>query len=181
MPTYISLLRAVNLAGHNRIKMSALQAALEGLGFEQVKTYLQSGNVVFHLVKPSANLCETIEEKIRSQFGLSISVISRTDEELGNAIQKNPFLKESGVDSSKLHVTFLASVPTAAEEKLDRLRAGPDRYRYRGREVYLYCPQGYGRTKLSNLAIEKALAVRGTTRNWRTVNQLYQMAAQIIR
>jgi len=181
VPTYISLLRAVNLAGHNRIKMSALQAALEGLGFEQVKTYLQSGNVVFHLVKPSANLCETIEEKIRSHFGLSISVISRTDEELGNAIQKNPFLKESGVDSSKLHVTFLASVPTAAEEKLDRLRAGPDRYRYRGREVYLYCPQGYGRTKLSNLAIEKALAVRGTTRNWRTVNQLYQMAAQIIR
>jgi uncharacterized protein (DUF1697 family) len=181
VPTYISLLRAVNLAGHNRIKMSALQAALEGLGFKQVKTYLQSGNVVFHLLKPSANLCETIEERIRSHFDLSISVISRTDEELGNAIQKNPFLKESGVDSSKLHVTFLASVPTAAEEKLDRLRAGPDRYRYRGREVYLYCPQGYGRTKLSNLTIEKALAVRGTTRSWRTVNQLYQMATQIIR
>jgi len=121
-----------------------------------------------------------MEERIRSHFGLSISVLSRTDEELGNTIQTNPFLEESGVDPSKLHVTFLASAPTAAEEKLDRLHAGPDRYRYRGREIYLYCPQGYGRTKLSNLAIEKALAVRATTRNWRTVNQLYQMANRSI-
>jgi uncharacterized protein (DUF1697 family) len=181
MPTYISLLRAINVAGHNRVKMSALEAALEGLGFEQVKTYLQSGNVVFHLAKPRANLSETVEARIRSAFGLSISVISRTEEELSNIIQKNPFLKESGVDPSKLHVAFLASAPTAAVEKLDRLRAEPDRYRYRGHEVYLYCPQGYGRTKLSNLAIEKALAVRATTRNWRTASQLYQMAAQIVR
>jgi uncharacterized protein (DUF1697 family) len=141
VPTYISLLRAVSLAGHNRIKMRALEAAFEGLGCEQVRTYRQSGNVVFHLAKPSANLCETIEERIHRHCGLSISVISRTEEELGNTIQKNPFLTESGVDPSKPHVTFLASAPTAAEEKLDRLRAGPDRYRYRGREVYLYCPQ----------------------------------------
>jgi uncharacterized protein (DUF1697 family) len=179
VPTYICLLRAINLAGHNRIKMSALEAALEGLGFEQVKTYLQSGNVVFHLAKSRANLCETLEERIRSAFGLSITVISRTAEELDTTIQKNPFLKESGIDPAKLHVTFLASAPAAAVEKLDQLRAAPDRYRYRGSEVYLYCPEGYGRTKLSNLAIEKALAVRATTRNWKTVNQLSQMAAQI--
>jgi len=181
VPTYVSLLRAINLAGHNRLKMSALEAALAGLDFEQVKTYLQSGNVIFHLAKPRANLCETIERRIHSVFGLSISVLSRTAEELDNIVQNNPFLKESGVDASKLHVTFLASAPTAAVEKLDRLRAEPDQYRYRGSEVYLYCPEGYGRTKLANLAIEKALAVRATTRNWRTVNQLHQMAAQIVR
>jgi uncharacterized protein (DUF1697 family) len=75
----------------------------------------------------------------------------------------------------------LASVPTAAVENLDRLQGAPDQFRHRDREVYLYCCHGYGRTKLSNQAIEMVLAVRATTRNWRTVNQLYQMAAGIVR
>jgi uncharacterized protein (DUF1697 family) len=181
MPTWISLLRAINLGQHNRIRMSELEAALRGLGFDNVKTYLQSGNVVFDARQSPAKLCEIIEAKIQSEFGLSVSVISRTREEMGDTIRNNPFLKEDGVDPSHLHVTFLASVPGAALEKLDRLGAEPDRFRCRGREVYLDCCQGYGRTKLSNQAIEKALAVRGTTRNWKTVNQVYQMAAGLLR
>jgi uncharacterized protein (DUF1697 family) len=180
MPTYISLLRAINLGQHNRIKMSELEATLRGLGFDDVKTYLQSGNVVFHARQSPAKLCQTIEAKIHSEFGLSVSVMSRTREEIGEIIQNNPFLKEDGVDPSHLHVTFLASVP-AALEKLDRLGAEPDRFRFRGCEVYLHCCHGYGRTKLSNQAIEKALAVRATTRNWKTVNQVYQMAEGFVR
>jgi uncharacterized protein (DUF1697 family) len=181
MPVYISLLRGINLPGHNRIKMSELEAVLRGPGFGELKTYLQSGNLIFRAPKPSAKLSETIEAKIQSAFGFSVTVISRTAEEIGKAIQSNPFLKQDGVDPSYLHVTFLESVPTAAVEKLDRLRGEPDQFRHRGREVYLCCCQGYGRTKLSNQAIEKALAVRATTRNWKTVKQLYQMAAGIVR
>ena len=181
MPVYISLLRAINLGAHNRIGMSELEAAIEGLGFDEVKTYLQSGNLVFRARRPLAKLSEAIEAKIESAFGLSVSVISRTAEEIGKTIQSNPFLKQDGVDPAFLHVTFLASTPTAAAEKLARLRAEPDQFRHSGREVYLYCCQGYGRTKLSNQAIERALALRATTRNWRTVNQLYQMAAEIAR
>jgi uncharacterized protein (DUF1697 family) len=181
MPAYISLLRAINLGQHNRIKMSELEAALRGLGFDDVKTYLQSGNVVFRARQSPAKLCETIEAKIQSEFGLSVSVISRTREEMHDTIQNNPFLKEDGVDPSHLHVTFLASVPAVALEKLDLLRAEPDRFRCRGREVYLHCCHGYGSTKLSNQAIEKALAIRATTRNWKTVNQVYQMAAGFVR
>lgn len=176
MPTYISLLRGINVGKQKRILMSQLRATFEGLGCERVKTYLQSGNVIFNALETPANLCAQIEARIRRDFGLPVSVISKTVEEMGQAVRKNPFLKEGGVERSKLHVTFLASVPGAAVEKLDRLRAEPDQFRYSGREVYLYCVRGYGRTKLSNSAIEKALAVRATTRNWRTVNQLYQMA-----
>jgi len=181
MPVYISLLRAINLAGHNRMKMSELEAAMRSLGFDEVKTYLQSGNVIFRARGPSAKLSETIEAKIERVFGFSVTVISRTAEEMGKAIQNNPFLEQNGVDPSHLHVTFLESAPTGAVEKLDRLRGEPDQFRHRGRELYLYCCQGYGRTKLSNQAIERALALRATTRNWRTVNQLYQMAAGVVR
>jgi uncharacterized protein (DUF1697 family) len=177
VPTYIALLRGINLGKHNRIPMGKLQQAFEGLGFEQVRTYIQSGNVIFN-AGTASNLCQKIEEKIRSDFGLAVSVISKTAEELGDAIRNNPFLKKGGVDHSRLHVTFLSSVPAAAAEKLDRLRAGPDQFCCAGLEVYLYCRDGYGRTKLSNAAIEKALSVRATTRNWRTVNQLYQMALE---
>lgn len=179
MPTYISMLRGINLAGHNRINMRELQAALEEMGFQQVKTYIQSGNVVFKTAKISPErLSQKIEEKVRSDFGFSISVISKTAEDLAATIQKNPFLKQSGIDPTRLHVTFLSAVPDeAALKKLAAMPAEPDRFYCLGCDIYLHCPEGYGRTKLSNNAIEKALSLRATTRNWRTVNKLHEMAS----
>lgn len=180
MPIYISMLRGINLAGHNQISMAKLQAVMEQLGFQQVRTYIQSGNVVFKGTKTAADkLSKKIEDKIRSGFGFSISVISKTPDDLANTIQRNPFLKQAGSDISKLHVTFLSDVPAEAGiKKLAAIPAEPDQFRHSGSEIYLYCPDGYGRTKLSNNAIERVLSVRATTRNWRTVNKLYEMALQ---
>ncbi len=178
MPVYIAMLRGINLAGHKRMKMDQLRESLQALGFEQVRTYVQSGNVIFKTAKHSPlDLSKRIEERILRDFGYSVSVISKTAEEMGKTIQSNPFLKEKGTDSSKLHVTFLSEAPAqSALKKLDELTAGPDQFRYSGKEIYLYCPNGYGRTKLSNNALERALSVRATTRNWKTVNSLYQIS-----
>ncbi len=180
MPTYISMLRGINVSGHKRIKMSQLQEMFEALGFEQVRTYIQSGNVVFEAGTNSApDVSRKIEEKILSSFGFSVAVISKTPAELGKTLQDNPFLKKRGVDTSKLHITFLAKAPAeTALKKLGALNAGSDQWQCRGSGVYLYCPNGYGTTKLSNNALEKVLSVTATTRNWRTVNQLYQMALE---
>jgi len=179
MPVYIAMLRGVNVAGHNLVKMQALRESLEGLGFEQVQTYLQSGNAVFKSPKRSAvEVSTTIQEMIRRDFGFSAPVISKTAEEMDKVIQNNPFLSEKGIDVSRLHVTFLNAPPApAALKKVEALKASPDRYHHAGREIYLYCPGGYGNTKLSNNVFERLLGVCPTTRNWNTVNNLHQMAA----
>jgi len=97
---------------------------------------------------------------------------------MGEIIQNNPFVTQAGVDSTKLHVTFLSQAPaSSAVQTLGKLPAGGDQFRHSRKAIYLYCPGGYGETKLSNNAFEKLLSVRATTRNWKTVNTLYQMAA----
>ena len=104
-------------------------------------------------------------------------VIVRTSEEIATVLKNNPFLKESGIETSKLHVTFLSQAPEkTAVERLDSIAAGADRFRCCGQEIYLYCPNGLGGTKLSINLFEKMLSVGATTRNWNTVNELYEMA-----
>ena len=96
---------------------------------------------------------------------------------MANVIAGNPFLKQRGVDIMKLHVTFLAKAPSKpALDKLDALAGTRDEYRLAKREIYLHCPNGYGQTKLSNTRIEKLLSLTATTRNWNTVNKLYELA-----
>jgi uncharacterized protein (DUF1697 family) len=126
-----------------------------------------------------AAMLKKIEAAMERTFGFSIALVLRTSEEMRKVLQSNPFLGRENVDLSKLHVTFLSGVPTqSALEKVSGLSSGRDEFSCSGEEVYLYCPGGYGRTELSNNALERALAVRATTRNWRTVNQLYQMSVQ---
>jgi uncharacterized protein (DUF1697 family) len=180
MPTYISMLRGINVGGHKKVSMSELRELFEGLGCKRVRTYIQSGNVVFEAAKKAPlSWSKQIEEAILGHFGFPVAVVSRTSEEMGAAIHTDPFLQEKGIDPLKLHVTFLSEAPApAALKKLDTLAAKPDRFRHSGREVYLHCPNGYGSTRLSNNALEKALSVTATTRNWRTVNKLYEMAME---
>jgi len=158
--------------------MAQLKTSLIALGFKQVQTYIQSGNVIFKTaIRSSPEVSNRIEKKILIDFGLSITVFSRTADEMAQAIKCNPFLKEKRIDPSKLHVTFLSQVPVPSSlKKLAPLALAGDEFRHSGREIYLHCPTGYGRTKLSNNALEKALSVRATTRNWKTVNQLCQIA-----
>ena len=176
--TYIALLRGINVGGHKIVKMDRLRKAFEELGFKDVDTYVQSGNVVFKSPKIArADLSRKIEGMLLREFSISVPVIVRTAEEIGKVLTNNPFLKERDTDVAGLHVTFLSLTPQRAAIKgLDAIAAGPDRFHCNGQEIYLHCPNGFGGTKLSINAFEKVLAVGATTRNWNTVNKLYEMA-----
>ena len=180
MAIYVAMLRGINVGGQKIVKMESLRASFEGLGFSRVRTYVQSGNVVFEASKDSSSkLSSRIGEKILSDFGFTVPLILRTSGEMKKTVSDNPFLKEKGIDSSKLHITFLSGFPDAtALRKLDTLDRGPDQFRVNGREIYLYCPEGYGRTKLSNTTFERLLSIDATTRNWKTVSTLAEMSSE---
>ena len=177
MPTYVSLLRGINVSGQKKINMKDLAVLYESLGFLNVRTYIQSGNVVFESPgSDAARLEKDIARSIHRQYGFEAPVLVRTGKQMTLTVKGNPFLKEKGVDLSKLHVTFLDQA--AAKDKMKQLEAidaGADRCRVIGCDVYLYCPGGYGKTRLSNSFIEKQLAVGATTRNWKTVNALHEI------
>lgn len=175
----IALLRGINVGGKS-LKMELVRTSFEAMGFKGVRTYVQSGNVYFATKAHGAALAAKIEAKLRDVSGLDVSVIVRTESEIAAVLAKNPFLKESGIDPTRLYVTFLDQKPTkAALAKLAAVEFGTDdRYAHVGTEIYLHCPKSYGGTKLSNNAIEKALGVVATTRNWKTVNELNRMAAE---
>jgi uncharacterized protein (DUF1697 family) len=177
MPIYTSMLRGINVGGHKRIKMDRLRESFEAMGFEQVKTYIQSGNVVFKAGKMSlAALSTKIEEKILADFGFSVSVISRGADEIANTIKNNPFLRQSGINPEKLHVAFLSEAPEpSALKKLEKLTLKPDQSRCLGQEVYLYFPNGVSSSSLWKHPLDGVLSVVTTTRNWKTVNTLDQM------
>jgi uncharacterized protein (DUF1697 family) len=174
---FISLLRGINVGGQKPVKMDRLRQSFEEIGFERVRTYIQSGNVVFEAPKGDpARISKIIEGQMLGEFGFEIPVVTIRAQELESAIKNNPFLKDKRIDAARLYVTFLSQPPSASALKaLSALDGGPDRLHHAAKAVYLYCPNGYGKTKLSNNAIEKALSVKATTRNWQTVNTLYAM------
>jgi uncharacterized protein (DUF1697 family) len=174
---YIAMLRGVNVSGKNMLKMEELRASLNTLKFTNLKTYIQSGNIVFETKKTSNTvLSELIHKKIKKDFGIEVPVTVRTADDLKKIIKTNPFIKKS-LDPAKLHVTFLAATPTrAAIEKLKALPTQPDQFQLVGQEIFIHCPETYGNTKLTNTAFEKLLSVQATTRNWKTVNTLFQIA-----
>lgn len=178
MPVYIAMLRGINVSGQKLIKMERLRASFEALGFGEIRTYVQSGNIIFKTAKASEEGLRTkIAKRILDDFGHSVSVLVRTPAELGDVLKQNPLLKQPGVDEARLYVTFLsAPAPKSAEDSLKPLAAKSDRFAVLTREIYLFCSEGYGNTKFSNNAIEKKLAVQATTRNWKTVNALFEMA-----
>jgi uncharacterized protein (DUF1697 family) len=177
--TYVAMLRGINVSGHKIVKMERLRGSFEALGFKNVRTYVQSGNVVFESKAAAPSGIGTkIAAQVERDFSFSVPVTVVTSEELGLIIKENPFLGDKGLDVSKLHVTFLSQEAAAAGlKKMAALPAGPDRFHCRARSVYLHCPEGYGNTKLSNNAIERALSVAATTRNWKTVTTLHQIAS----
>ncbi len=177
MPTYIAMLRGINVTGSKIIKMEALRASMSALGFKNVQSYVQSGNLIFEAPNASiATLSAKIERKIMSDFGHAVPVFLRTPKEMSEIIKRNPFPKDPAIDQTRLHVTFLAdAAPKTAAELLQPLAAGAEQIRVIGREIYLYCPLGYGTSKISNNAIEKKLSIGATTRNWRTTQTLLAM------
>jgi len=182
MPAYVAMRRGINVSGHKPIKMEDLRALCSDLGFRDVETYVQSGNIVLQssLENPTI-ISKRIGAKIIESFGFEVAVIVRTSKEMRNVISNSPFLKENGIDSSKLHVTFLSEIvqETSLEKLAELSTTSQDRFHFAPREIYVYCPSGYGRTKLSNVGIEKALSVTATTRNWKTTNKLFEMVSRI--
>jgi uncharacterized protein (DUF1697 family) len=178
MPVVISMLRGVNLASHNRIKMEALRAVYESLGLLNVQSYVQSGNVVFRTKERSLmSLGKRIEAAIEESFGFRPLVVLRSTSEMRGAIAKNPFAARQGIDPSRLLVTFLASVPDAeALERALAISTDPEELWIDGSEAYIYFPNGLARPKMSWPRIEKALKTSGTGRNWNTVTKLLEMA-----
>ncbi len=176
MTVYVAMLRGVNVGG-NSLRMDWLRQACEDIGLQDVRTYVQSGNIVFSSRLSALKLVQTLKATIDAQTRLPVTVVIRSASEMANIIAGNPFLKQRGVDITKLHVTFLAKAPSKpALDKLDALAGTRDEYRLAKREIYLHCPINYGETRLSNTAIEKALSLGATTRNWKTVAALCVMA-----
>ncbi len=181
MQTYISILRGINVSGHKTNKMEALRKMYEDLNFKNVRTYIQSGNVVFEDKKTkSPELEKKISKKIVEAFGFEVPVIVKESEEWQTVLKNNPFLKKRKEDITKLHVTFLSQEPEQAIiEKIKEGNYAADEFIILGKCIYLFCPNGYGNTKLNNTFFENKLKVSATTRNWKTTNELASIAENI--
>ncbi|HZA19893.1 MAG TPA: DUF1697 domain-containing protein [Actinomycetota bacterium] len=176
MTTYLALLRGINVGGRNKVPMAELRTVFGSLGLERVRTYVQSGNVVFESRSISPKrIAVAAEQAISEAFGLNASVVVRTRSELKRIAKEHPFAAE-GVGNTSLHVMFLAAAPTSkATGSLDPDRSPPDRFVVKGREIYLLFPKGSGRSKLTIDYFERQLGTRATARNWNTVQKLLEM------
>ena len=172
------MLRGINVGGQKRVSMDKLVSLFESLGVRKVRTYIQSGNVVFDSVKiNTTKISRKIEGVIEKSFGLTVSVLTKTKSDFERVIQNNPYLKDEKIDPSKLHVTFLFDLPNKADlKKLSDIENDIDTFNAVGNEIYLHCPNGYGRTKFTNNYFEKKLSVPATTRNWKSVISLFEIA-----
>jgi uncharacterized protein (DUF1697 family) len=173
---YAALMRGINVGGKNSLPMKDLAAMFSGAGCDDVKTYIQSGNVVFSAPVPlTQRLPALIRSHIEKKFKLKVPVVLRSHAELAAVARSNPFLTPDH-DVERLMVMFLASSPSAsAVASLDPARSPPDEFAVRGREIYLFCPNGFGNSKLSNAYFDSKLSTTSTGRNWRTVLKLLEM------
>ena len=175
----ISILRGINVSGQKKIKMFDLKQLYEDLGFSEVVTYIQSGNVVFESeISDTKKLKEMIEKGITDQYDFGVPVIIRKHLDFKQIIEGCPFgkidLEEGG---TKVLLTLLAQTPNDASiTQLMAYVKTPEQLVIKDKSIYLHCPNGYGRSKLSNVFIENKLKVQATTRNWKTVEKLFEIS-----
>ena len=174
----IALLRGINVGGKNKLPMKELAALFVEAGCEEVRTYIQSGNVVFRTGSADVEeISSIISASIQDRYGYQIPVVTRTAGELQEIMEANPFV-EAGAETDKLHVMFLADLPDSASvDSLDPERSPGDEFAVLRREVYLHCPNGVARSKLTNSYFDARLSTTSTSRNWRTVRKLLELAA----
>ena len=176
---YVALLRGVNLGGRNKLPMKDLAGMFARAGCTDVVTYIQSGNVVFRATEAcAARVPSAIAKAVADRLGFRAPVVMRTAGELRGVARGNPFLR-AGAEAESLHVMFLADRPSPARvATLDPKRSPTDEFEVVGREIYLRCPNGVGRTKLTNAYFDAKLATTSTMRNWRTVLKLVEMTGE---
>ncbi|MCA9524518.1 MAG: DUF1697 domain-containing protein [Myxococcales bacterium] len=175
--TRIALLRGINVGGKNKLAMSILREIFEEIGCRAVTSYIQSGNVVFRADPELAvGVSPLISRALRERFGLAVPLVTRTLRDWRAMVAANPFLTANR-DPKKLHVAFLAQAPDASRvATLDPDRSPPDELSVRGAEVYLYCPNGMARSKLTTTYLDSRLQTTSTVRNWNTILALLSLA-----
>jgi uncharacterized protein (DUF1697 family) len=174
---YVAMLRGINVSGRNRLPMEDLRKLVTTAGGAEVRTYIQSGNAVFASSESGAAVVRSLEAELQRVLGTAIPVLVRSKVEMEKVLKKNPFLGD-GADTAALHVTFMGRPPRSADVQSAQARdTGADGFAVVGREVYLRCPHGYGQTKLTNTYFEKQFGSESTTRNWKTVTTLVEMAS----
>lgn len=174
MKTYIALLRGINVSGHKIIRMELLRKVLGELDFENISTYIQSGNIIFDsTISDVAVLEDQIANKIEEHFGFLVPVRITTSEELKRIVLENPFIEENLLDDKQPYVAFLSEIPKATNiEQLQAIDFANDRFVTKNRALYLWYADSAANTKLSNVIIEKKLQLKATSRNWKTVLKL---------
>jgi uncharacterized protein (DUF1697 family) len=183
MQTFISFLRGVNMTGHNSIRMNDLTALYNNLGFLDSKTYIQSGNVIFSCNKNSSPeaIALSIEKAILEKFSYTVPVMLRTITELKGIMESNPFVAEENFDPAKSAVIFLYDKVTEFQiQKVAGVNYPPDKFQIIGNEIYTFCPDGFGKTKLYTNFFENKMKVTGTARNWKTITAILNLAEKRI-
>lgn len=178
MKTYIALLRGINVSGQKKIRMADLKAHLEELGWEGIQTYIQSGNIIFRSNDNDPGLLAfAIQQKLKDKYGFDVPTLVLFPEALKRLIRNNPFTRDPGKAANRLYVTFLFSLPGVdLASQLQAHKKHNEHFVLQDNFIFLYYPDGYGRAIMNNNAFEKVLKVEATTRNWNTVNKLYEMA-----
>ena len=167
------------MTGHNSIKMTDLAALYSNIGFIQAETFIQSGNVIFNSDKDitSADIALEIEKAINAKYGYDVPVMIRTIHEMNSIIKSNPYLAEPEFDPAKMAVIFLHDKPTDLQiQKVADVNYPPDKFKITGKEIYTFCPNGFGRTKIYTNFFENKMKVTGTARNWKTITTLINLA-----
>jgi uncharacterized protein (DUF1697 family) len=180
--TYIALLRGINVGGHNKIKMDVLRQCCSELGWKNVKTYIQSGNVIFQSAEKDTNLlAESLAFKLREHLEKTISILVVSLPELQEMYENNPFIIDRHLSTDKLHLVILKDAPTA--EQINQIPVDlykPDEFILRGKALYLYLPNGVADSKLANTSFEKKFNTQATARNWKTLSMLFGMVSNLI-
>lgn len=181
MPVLISMLRGVNLGPHNRIKMEDLRSLYQSLGLEDPRTYVQSGNVIFRTKEKNlVQLAKKIQDAIEKKCKCRPEVILRTVDEMRKAIAATPFSDRPHLEPGKILVTFLAAAPPGeAHANLAKFKDYPEELHLKDRELYIYFPNGAGKSKLPWSSVEKLFKVTGTARNWNSVTKMLAMAEEM--
>lgn len=183
MPTFVILLRAVNVGGTGKLPMASFRKLLEDLGYTNIETYIQSGNAVVDARGSAAGVGKAVAAALQKLMGAPVGVVIRTREELGRIISANPFAAEAAADGARVHVSFLAGpagkgAKAALEEVVVKYPTRRDRYHLAGDHLYFHFPEGAGETKFTGKTLDRAIGVIGTGRNWNTVLKLHQMAGR---
>lgn len=172
----IGILRGINVGGKRKILMADLKSMCEELGLKKVTTYIQSGNLIFNSDKPNSELENELEKAITEKYGFDVPVIVRTQKELENSINNNPFF-EKDADIKQLHLTFLKKKPSKENiEKALTFNYKLDKFKIDNKNVFIFCAGKYHESKLTNNFFEKQLKVGATTRNWKTVMKLSELS-----